>query len=68
MDWQMPVMDGIEATKQLKLNDTTKDIPVIISTGIMIDSSDLSAALIVGAVDYLRKPFDEIELIARVEC
>lgn len=67
MDWQMPGMDGIEATKLLKQNESTKDIPVIISTGIMIDSSDLSAALIVGAVDYLRKPIDEIELTARVE-
>jgi len=67
MDWQMPVMDGIEATKRLKQNDSTKDIPVIIATGIMIDSSDLSAAMFVGAVDYLRKPIDEIELTARVD-
>ena len=67
MDWQMPVMDGLEAIKQLQLNESTKDIPVIISSGIMIESSDLSEALIVGAVDYLRKPIDEIELTARVE-
>jgi len=66
MDWQMPVMDGIEATRQLNLNEETKDIPVIISTGTMLTPSDLSCALLAGAVDYLRKPVDEIELTARV--
>lgn len=66
MDWQMPVMNGIEATIQLKQNDLTKDIPIIISSGIMIDSSDLSIAMTTGAVDYIRKPFDDIELTARV--
>jgi DNA-binding response OmpR family regulator len=66
MDWQMPVMDGIEATRELKRNDATKEIPIIISTGIMIDSCDLDTALTAGAVDYLRKPADEIELMARV--
>lgn len=66
MDWQMPVLDGIEATKQLKLTESTKDIPVIITTGIMVDPIHLRDALFSGAVDYLRKPVDEIELIARV--
>jgi CheY-like chemotaxis protein len=66
MDWQMPVMDGIEATKQLKQSDSTKDIPIIISTGVMIEPADLCFALLTGAVDYLRKPVDEIELLARV--
>lgn len=67
MDWQMPVLNGIEATIQLKRNDLTKNIPVIISTGVMVDSNDLSTALLEGAVDYLRKPINEVELIARVE-
>lgn len=67
MDWQMPVMNGIEATIQLKRNDLTKNIPIIISTGVMVDSNDLSTALVKGAVDYLRKPINEVELIARVE-
>jgi len=66
MDWQMPIMDGIEATLRLQQNDSTKDIPIIISTGIMIDSSHLNKALIAGAVDYLRKPVDALELTARV--
>ena len=66
LDWQMPVMDGIEATLLLQLNETTKDIPVIISTGVMIDSAHLSKALRAGAVDYLRKPIDALELTSRV--
>ncbi len=67
MDWQMPVMTGIESTMLLKQNPITKDIPIIITTGIMIESIDLSTALISGAVDYLRKPIDEVELVARIE-
>lgn len=67
MDWDMPEMNGIEATKLLKHNQLTRDIPVIIATGIMIDPIDLNLALVSGAVDYLRKPINEIELTARVE-
>jgi len=66
MDWQMPVMDGIEATMQLKQNETTKDIPIIISTGVMLEPTHLSKALLSGAVDYIRKPVDAVELTARV--
>jgi len=67
MDWEMPVMSGIEAIKLLKQNEVTRDIPVIVATGVMLDSTDLSLALISGAVDYIRKPIDEVELTARVD-
>ena len=67
MDWQMPEMNGIEATLLLKESEITKDIPVIITTGIMIDPTNLCTALLSGAVDFLRKPINEIELAARVE-
>jgi len=66
MDWQMPVMNGIEATLQMKLNELTKSIPILITTGVMINSTNLNTALIAGAFDFLRKPFDELELTARV--
>lgn len=66
MDWQMPDMDGIEAIKFLKNNDKTKNIPIIMATGVMVTSENLQTALEVGAVDYIRKPIDEIELLARV--
>jgi response regulator RpfG family c-di-GMP phosphodiesterase len=66
MDWQMPIMDGIEATRLLKQSPYTENIPIIITTGIMVDSTCLSDALFSGAVDFLRKPIDEVELTARV--
>ena len=66
MDWNMPVMDGIEATKKLQEEGVTKEIPIIISTGIMTDSKDLKEALDSGAYDYIRKPFDPLELTARI--
>jgi CheY-like chemotaxis protein/DNA-binding CsgD family transcriptional regulator len=65
-DWDMPQMDGIELLKQLKANNSTKDIPVIISTGVMITSMNLKVALEAGAFDYIRKPIDPIELQARI--
>ncbi|NHB68701.1 hybrid sensor histidine kinase/response regulator [Perlabentimonas gracilis] len=65
-DWEMPEMDGIEAIKFLKENSSTSDIPIIMCTGIMITSESLKYALDSGAVDYIRKPIDSIELQARV--
>jgi signal transduction histidine kinase len=65
-DWEMPEMDGIEAIKHLKGNSNTKDIPIIMCTGIMVTSQSLKHALDSGAVDYIRKPIDSIELQARV--
>lgn len=65
-DWDMPEMNGIELLKQLKANIITKDIPVIISTGVMITSLNLKVALEAGAFDYIRKPIDPIELQARI--
>ena len=66
MDWEMPVMNGIEAIKHLKAEESTADIPVIMATGVMTKSQDLGEALEVGAVDFLRKPFDPIEFRARL--
>lgn len=66
MDWEMPVMNGFDALKNIKSNQLTKDIPVIISTGVMIEATHVCQAFDVGAVDYLRKPINEIELKARI--
>jgi len=65
-DWEMPEMDGIEAIKYLKTNKTTKDIPIIMCSGKMTTSENLNMALQAGAVDFIRKPIDVIELNARV--
>jgi CheY-like chemotaxis protein len=65
-DWEMPVMSGIEAIVCLKQDEITKDIPVIVASGVMTSSKNLKTALEAGAVDFIRKPIDRIELIARV--
>lgn len=65
-DWEMPVMSGIETIKFLKSDEITWDIPVIMASGVMTSSENLRTALLAGAVDFIRKPIDRIELIARV--
>lgn len=65
-DWDMPLMNGIETIKALKEIESTKEIPVIMTTGIKLSSFDLETALNAGAIDYLRKPIDDIELLARI--
>lgn len=66
-DWEMSGLSGIETIKRLKKNEKTKDIPVIMLTGIMINSEHLKMALEAGAIDYIRKPIDEVELISRIK-
>ncbi|MCG8696961.1 MAG: response regulator [Bacteroidales bacterium] len=65
-DWEMPEMNGIDFIKALKEDKYLKHIPIIVCTGIMTSSENLMEALNAGAVDYLRKPIDKIELLARV--
>lgn len=66
MDWEMPEMNGIQAMMRLKENWQTADIPIIIATGIMTESSDLHTALEIGAVDFLSKPFNRTIFRARL--
>jgi DNA-binding response OmpR family regulator len=66
LDWYMPNMDGLQVLNSLKKIKKTKEIPVIMATGIRTESEDLKHALDAGAVDFIRKPIDEIELLARV--
>ncbi len=65
-DWEMPGLSGIETIQKLKALTETCDIPVIMCTGIMTTSENLELALNAGAVDFVRKPVDPIELAARV--
>ncbi|MBK3517351.1 hybrid sensor histidine kinase/response regulator [Carboxylicivirga marina] len=65
-DWEMPGMNGIEFIITLKNNPATAEIPVIMCTGVMVESENLQKALEAGALDYVRKPIDKIELLARV--
>lgn len=64
-DWDMPSLTGIDVIKQLKAKPETRHIPIIMATGVHITSSDLKIALEAGAIDFVRKPIDPIELVAR---
>jgi len=64
-DWDMPDKNGIDLLKDLKHEKITKDIPVIMATGVMLNSEHLRIALEAGAIDYIRKPINEVELISR---
>jgi len=59
-------MDGIEATRCLKNIVATRNIPVILSTGIRLSPADLKIAFDAGASDFIRKPLEKTEFIARI--
>lgn len=63
LDWQMPVKNGIETLIALKRNIKTKDIPVVMLTG----QDNLEEAYNHGAIEFLRKPFEKVELLAKVQ-
>jgi len=65
-DWDMPKMDGIELIKYLNKESQTCEIPVIMVTGSMTTAENLKLAMDSGAVDFIRKPLDKIEVIARI--
>jgi len=65
-DIMMPKMDGYEMTRQLKQNDKTSHIPIILLTAKSDKDSKLEG-LGLGADDYLVKPFDTDELLARIK-
>ena len=66
MDWEMDGLNGIETIKKLKQKKVTKNIPIIMATGKYLQPLDLQKALEAGALDYIRKPIDNVELQARV--
>ncbi len=67
LDAKMPVMDGFEACKILKNKHNTRDIPVVFLTANYIQPNDRVTGLQLGADDYLIKPFNSKELVARVK-
>ena len=66
LDAIMPHMDGFETAAQLKRNPAFADIPVIFMTGLS-DSASIVRGLEAGGVDYLTKPVDPDELVARMK-
>jgi CheY-like chemotaxis protein len=66
MDIKMPDMDGVEACRRIKSIEALEQIPIIVVSA--RDQKDfLQAAFDAGATDYIRKPVEQIELLARVK-
>ncbi|MFZ5940311.1 MAG: hybrid sensor histidine kinase/response regulator [Bacteroidota bacterium] len=66
LDVMMPEMDGFETCRRLKMKDETRNIPVIFLTA-RVDKEDIVKGFSLGAVDYVTKPFESVELVARVK-
>jgi two-component system cell cycle response regulator len=65
LDVEMPGLDGYQVLSELKADAALKDIPVVFLTG-RGGTADVVAGLRGGAHDYLKKPFETAELLARV--
>lgn len=65
LDVMMPDIDGYEVCRQLKVNDSTKNIPIIFVTA-LTETMDEVKAFNIGAVDYITKPFQPIVVKTRV--
>ncbi len=65
MDVNMPEINGIEACGEIKKEDKLKDIPIIMVTAHQ-EEEHLQSAFHAGAIDYIKKPINVTELLARV--
>jgi len=66
LDVMMPGLDGFETCRRLKANPRTRDIPVIFMTA-LADTGDKLTGFSVGAVDYVTKPLNGAEVLARID-
>lgn len=65
LDVMMPEMSGFEACLKISSNEKTSDIPIILLTA-LVEPKDIKEGFQSGAFDYIKKPFNKIELIARI--
>jgi two-component system sensor histidine kinase/response regulator len=66
LDIMMPQMDGFQVCKILKDSPKTKDIPIIFLTA-RTETENIVKGFDLGAVDYITKPFNRAELLARIK-
>lgn len=66
LDIMMPGKDGFEVCKELKLHETTREIPIIFLTA-KNDQENIKKGFVAGGVDYITKPFSKEELVARIQ-
>ena len=65
MDIQLPGIDGYETTRRIKANPALRHIPVIAVTSYALSGDDVKA-LEAGCDAYVTKPFDPVELLAKI--
>ncbi len=65
LDIGLPAMNGLDVCRRLRADPRTVALPIILVTG-QTESRDVVAGLDAGADDFVRKPYDEAELMARV--
>lgn len=65
LDIMMPEIDGLEVCRRLQKVEKFKDIPIIFVTALE-DANKLAEALDIGAMDYITKPINKVELLARM--
>jgi DNA-binding response OmpR family regulator len=66
LDMMMPKATGLEVTRSLRGQDSTKDIPVILLTA-RAQEADVASGFEAGADDYVKKPFSPKDLQSRVQ-
>ena len=66
LDMMMPKATGLEVTRSLREQDSTKDIPVILLTA-RAQEADVASGFAAGADDYVKKPFSPMDLQLRVQ-
>jgi PleD family two-component response regulator len=66
LDWMLPDVTGLELCRQARMRNSTRYIYLVIITA-RDTIKDLSEAFAAGADDFIRKPFDHLELVARLK-
>lgn len=66
LDINMPKMDGFEVVKQIRANKATEFIPIVMITALRDTRENRIKSIEAGADDFIEKPFDSLEVLARV--
>ena len=66
LDINMPKMDGFEVVKQVRANEATEFIPIVMITALRDTRENRIKSIEAGADDFIEKPFDSLEVLARV--
>lgn len=66
LDWDMPEKDGYQVLQEMQIHPLWSKIPVLMYTGVMTSNDSLVKAFNAGAHDFIRKPTEPVELLARI--